>query len=55
MGSNFDYAGAAPVTVQRISDEPIVGADSVPGYGPIFNAGVIHHDGRFHLFACGAS
>ena len=28
-------------------------ADSVPGYGPIFNAGVIHHDGRFHLFARG--
>jgi len=53
MGSNFDYAGATPVTVQRISEEPIVEADSVPGYGPIFNAGVIHHDGRFHLFARG--
>ena len=25
----------------------------MPGYGPIFNAGVIHHDGRFHLFARG--
>jgi len=22
MGSNFDYAGATPITVQRISDEP---------------------------------
>ena len=53
MGSSFAYAGATPVTVQRISDEPIVAADSVPGYGPIFNAGVIHHDGRFHLFARG--
>jgi hypothetical protein len=53
MGSRFDYAGATPVAVQRISDEPIVAADSVAGYGPIFNAGVIHHDGRFNLFARG--
>ena len=28
-------------------------AGTVPGYGPIFNAGVIHHEGRFHLFARG--
>jgi hypothetical protein len=54
MGSNFAYAGATPVMVQHISDEPVVSADSVPGYGPIFNAGVIHQDGRFHLFARGA-
>ena len=53
MGTNFVYAGATPITVHNISDEPIVAADSVPGYGPIFNAGVIHHDGRFHLFARG--
>ena len=52
-GSSFDYAGTTPITVQHISDEPIVAADSVPAYGPIFNAGVIHHDGRFHLFARG--
>ena len=26
---------------------------SVPGYGPIFNAGVIQRDGVFHLFARG--
>ncbi len=25
----------------------------MPGYGPIFNAGAIHHDGAFHLFARG--
>jgi predicted GH43/DUF377 family glycosyl hydrolase len=30
-----------------------VAADAVPGYGAIFNAGVIHHDGLFHLFARG--
>jgi len=46
-------AAVADVTAQRVSDEPIVSAGSVPGYGPIFNAGVIHHDGRFHLFARG--
>lgn len=41
------------VTVNRISSEPLVAAGAVPGYGPIFNAGVIHHDGRYHLFARG--
>ena len=25
----------------------------MPGYGSIFNAGVLHHDGKFHLFARG--
>jgi predicted GH43/DUF377 family glycosyl hydrolase len=34
-----------------VRDEPIVAADSVPGYGPVFNAGLLHHEGRFHLFA----
>jgi predicted GH43/DUF377 family glycosyl hydrolase len=53
MGTAFAYAGTTRVAVERISDEPIVEADSVSGYGPIFNAGVIHHDGRFHLFARG--
>lgn len=43
-------SSVAPV---RISDEPIVAAGSVQGYGPIFNAGVIHHEGVFHLFARG--
>src|SRR3990167_10587853 len=44
---------ACAVTVRRVRDPPIVEAGSVPGYGPIFNAGVIHHDGAFHLFARG--
>ncbi|MDO8506360.1 MAG: hypothetical protein Q7S41_01995, partial [Candidatus Limnocylindria bacterium] len=39
--------------MRRVRDTPIVEAGSVPGYGPIFNAGVIHHDGAFHLFARG--
>ena len=41
------------MTVVRISDDPVVAAGSVPGYGPIFNAGVIRHEGVFHLFARG--
>ena len=40
----------APV---RVSDAPVVAAGSVPGYGPVFNAGVIRHEGFFHLFARG--
>ena len=41
------------LSLRRISDEPIIRAGAVPGYGPVFNAGVIHHDGVFHLFARG--
>lgn len=39
---------AAPV--RRLRDRPIVEPGTVLGYGPLFNAGVIHHDGRYHLF-----
>lgn len=41
---------AAPA---RVSDAPVVAAGSVPGYGPVFNAGVIEQDGVLHLFARG--
>lgn len=41
------------VAVRRVSHEPVVAAGSVPGYGPIFNAGVIHQAGLYHLFARG--
>jgi predicted GH43/DUF377 family glycosyl hydrolase len=37
--------------VHRLGEGPIVDAQSVPGYGPIFNAGVIVQNGVFHLFA----
>ncbi len=37
----------------RVSDAPVVAAGSVPGYGPIFNAGVVRREGTFHLFARG--
>lgn len=39
--------------VRRLRDTPIVEPGAVPGYGAIFNAGLLHHDGRFHLFARG--
>src|SRR3954469_24217808 len=41
------------VTVRRISNEPVIEFGAVEGYGPIFNAGAVFHDGRFHLFARG--
>jgi predicted GH43/DUF377 family glycosyl hydrolase len=36
--------------VRRLQPTPIVEAGSVPGYEALFNAGLLHHDGRFHLF-----
>ena len=41
------------IAIERIGDEPIIPFGSVPGYGPVFNAGAVFHDGRFHLFARG--
>lgn len=42
----------APTTVpvRRLLDRPIVDAGAAAGYGPLFNAGVVHHAGAFHLF-----
>ena len=37
--------------VCRLDDRPVAGPTSVPGYGPVFNAGLIFHDGRYHMFA----
>ena len=45
MVGDRDRAGSAT------SRSSSIGA--VPGYGPIFNAGAVFHDGRFHLFARG--
>src|SRR5437773_2325854 len=44
---------SSPVKVRRISDQPVIEYGSVEGYGPIFNAGAVFHDGRFHMFARG--
>jgi predicted GH43/DUF377 family glycosyl hydrolase len=37
----------------RLTDFPVVAAESVPGYGAIFNAGVIMEDGVFSMLARG--
>jgi beta-1,2-mannobiose phosphorylase / 1,2-beta-oligomannan phosphorylase len=47
MGGFAPQIGA----VRRLGTRPVVEADSVPGYGPLFNAGVLHHAGAYHLFA----
>jgi beta-1,2-mannobiose phosphorylase / 1,2-beta-oligomannan phosphorylase len=39
--------------VRRLRDTPVVDFGAVPGYGPIFNAGVIRIEDTFHLFARG--
>jgi beta-1,2-mannobiose phosphorylase / 1,2-beta-oligomannan phosphorylase len=43
---------SSPVAT-RLSPEPVVEFGSVPGYGAIFNAGVIRHKDVYHLFARG--
>lgn len=37
--------------VSRLRQTPVVEAGSIPGYGAVFNAGLIHIGGRYHLFA----
>jgi predicted GH43/DUF377 family glycosyl hydrolase len=49
MAGNPDTAPG--IVIRRIGDRPVVAYGAVPGYGPIFNAGAVFHDGRFHLFA----
>jgi len=44
---------ARAVPIRRLRDQPIVPAAAVARYGAIFNAGLVHHGGRFHLFARG--
>jgi predicted GH43/DUF377 family glycosyl hydrolase len=39
--------------VTRLSHKPVVEARTVPGYDPIFNAGLLVHEGTYHLFARG--
>jgi predicted GH43/DUF377 family glycosyl hydrolase len=40
-----------PELVRRLADHPVADAASVPGYGAVFNAGVLYHEGTYHLFA----
>lgn len=50
-GGNGRTSPAPAIT--RLLDRPVVEASSVPGYGAIFNAGLLRHDGVYHLFARG--
>jgi beta-1,2-mannobiose phosphorylase / 1,2-beta-oligomannan phosphorylase len=45
-----DSSPAVLPQVRRLRDRPIVDAGAAPGYGPVFNAGLLHHDGMYHLF-----
>ena len=47
------HSRSLPALVRRATNRPIVAAGDVPGYGAIFNAGVLYQDGLFHLFARG--
>jgi beta-1,2-mannobiose phosphorylase / 1,2-beta-oligomannan phosphorylase len=37
--------------IQRVRDQPVVEAGALEGFGAIFNAGLVHHDDKYHLFA----
>src|SRR3954465_3361283 len=50
MAGNAEQTMAV-IDIRRVGDRPIVPFGDVPGYGPIFNAGAVFHDGQFHLFA----
>jgi predicted GH43/DUF377 family glycosyl hydrolase len=41
------------VRATRLLDRPVIEAGSAPGYAPIFNAGLLVHDGAYHVFARG--
>jgi predicted GH43/DUF377 family glycosyl hydrolase len=52
--SEVDRLSASRNTlVRRLGNGPIVDYGSAPGYGAIFNAGLLRHDGIYHLFARG--
>ena len=53
MSPERPAADTHPPIVRRLRETPVVGFGAVPGYGPIFNAGVIAVDGTYHLFARG--
>ena len=46
-------SGAGSPFVCRVADRPVAGAHSAPGYGALFNPGLVHHQGLYHLFARG--
>ncbi len=57
MSLNLTDISATPPSgwprAHRLSDEPILQPGDAIGYGALFNAGLVQHDGRFHLFVRG--
>ena len=45
------YTNVISRPVCRLDDRPVAGPFSVPGYGAVFNAGLIYHAGAYHMFA----
>jgi predicted GH43/DUF377 family glycosyl hydrolase len=45
--------GSSSVFVARVGDRPVAEAVTAPGYGALFNPGLVHHEGLYHLFARG--
>jgi predicted GH43/DUF377 family glycosyl hydrolase len=45
------FADGRSHPVSRLDDRPVAGPLSVPGYGPVFNAGLIYQHGVYHMFA----
>ena len=50
MGDRTDSRTDGLRGVRRLATRPILEAGALPGYGPLFNAGLVHHEGRYHLF-----
>ncbi len=48
-----DASDSSDLIVRRMRDMPVISSGIVDGYGPIFNPGLLHHEGRYHLFARG--
>jgi predicted GH43/DUF377 family glycosyl hydrolase len=42
-----------PPLVTRLAQVPVITPEMVPGYGAIFNAGLLFYEGLYHLFARG--
>lgn len=49
-GRSRRHGAANGPPVQRVAARPVVEPAMAPGYGAIFNAGLVHHMGVYHLF-----
>ncbi len=49
--SGAALAAREAAQARRVAERPVVDARSVPGHEAVFNAGVLCHEGTYHLFA----